>query len=109
SDPKRYVPAIPGLPGSVVKEVTDGQDLASHRPVLTSADKDKWRLVEFVSDGNGLLTLQSGELQRYGLAAAKAKSSDDLKAVFGATRVAVLDESWSEMMVVFLNNLIVRA
>lgn len=108
-DAREFVPAIPGLPGSVVKEVTDRQDLASQRPVLTSADRDEWRPVEFVSDGDGLLTLQSSDLLRYGLAAATVRSSDDLRAFFGASQVAVLDESWSESMVVFLNNLIVRA
>ncbi|MBX3357059.1 MAG: ATP-dependent Clp protease proteolytic subunit [Phycisphaeraceae bacterium] len=107
-DERAYKPAIPGLPRQVVKEVTDMQQAESQRPVLSETDRGEWRLVEFVSDGNGLLTLRNSELLRYGLASQEVKGEEDLRAFFGSPELVRLDESWSEQLVVPLNNIVVK-
>ncbi|MBC7835130.1 MAG: ATP-dependent Clp protease proteolytic subunit, partial [Phycisphaerales bacterium] len=102
------VPAIPNLPVTVIDDVNLKQDRPSTRPVLTPADKDDWRFVEYVSDGTGVVLLRTPELVRYGLASSIVKDEAELKQHFGATSTATLHQSWSESLVVALTNWVVR-
>lgn len=103
-----FVPAAPNQPGALVRDVSLGLDTPSTRPVLTGADRDRWRLVEYVTDGNTIVTLRDSELTRYGLAAATVNGDDELKSFFGATNLSRLDRSWSESLVAFLNSYSVK-
>jgi membrane-bound serine protease (ClpP class) len=65
-------------------------------------------VIEKVSDGSTILTFTENQLLRFGLATKEVKNDEELKAFFGATNLRRLDQSWSETMVVFLTNFIVR-
>ena len=105
---KRVRPASPALAGAA-RQADARQTSASSRPILTSADRGKWKLVEYVSDGSGPLIFKADDLVRYGLATDKVKDDEELKAYFGAKNIQRLDESWSEGLVTFLTNIVVRA
>jgi len=105
---KHVKPASPDLAG-VAREADARQTAASARPMITKADRGQWRLVEYVSDGSGPLIFKADDLIRYGLASQKIKNDEELKAFFGATNLQRLDETWSEGLVTFLTNMIVRA
>lgn len=103
-----FVPAAPNQPEALARDVGLGIDTPSARPVLTAADRDKWRLVEYVTDGNTIVTLRDSELTRYGFAAATVNDDAALRAFFGATNLSRLDRSWSESLVAFLNSYSVK-
>lgn len=107
-DPVVFRPAAPGLEG-LTEAVTDGLEVASPRPVLTTGDRGQWRLVEYVSDGRGLVVLKSSQkLREYGLSAGVVRDDTELRAFLGAKNIRRLEESWSEGLVAFLTNIIVR-
>lgn len=108
ADATDFIPGSPTMTEELRSEITFQQEIASTRPVLTSADRGEWRLVEYVADGRGLITLRTEDLLRYGLASAKVRNEEQLKDFFGAQYLAYLNESWSERMVAFLTNPIVR-
>jgi len=84
-------------------------DLApTTRITFTPADKGRWRLVEFVTSGTGPLMLKSGDMKELGLASDTVNTDEELARFFGATNVRRLDQSWSEGLVIFLTNIIVR-
>lgn len=107
-----YVPAAPGTSPVLAREVNATLEIKgarSDRPDLAAPDQaGKYRLVEYVSDGHGLVVLKSASMIRYGLAQAVVKSDDDLKARFGASSVARLNETWSEGLARFLTHPISR-
>lgn len=100
-DPNRFVPAAPEL-AELAGEVTQQQDMPSARPVITAADAGKWRLVEQVSNGNGLLVFKAGQMQKYGLATEVVRNDEELKAYFGAKHLLRMNQTWSEGMVAIL-------
>ncbi len=109
---ERVIPAIPGLEGAAAVAYKKHALLLQHassRPVLSVQDRGQWQLVEFVTDGSNPLTLKADDLVRYGLATDKVKDDEELKAYFGAKNIQRLDESWSEGLVTFLTNIVVRA
>lgn len=87
---------------------------ASARPAFSEADRTRFTLVEYVTDGNVLLTLKEAELKRYGLADPSTLIATDaeLQRYVGATNISRLDQSWSENLVAFmtlgLSGLVVR-
>ncbi|MBL8763090.1 MAG: hypothetical protein JNM07_02330 [Phycisphaerae bacterium] len=108
SDDRGFVPASPSMPSKLQGQVSMALDAPSQRPVLSAADAGSWKLIEYVADGRGLVTLRDGDLIRYGLAAQRVRTDEELKVFFGATNVSRLDRSWSEAMVGFMTNPIVR-
>jgi membrane-bound ClpP family serine protease len=99
-EPTDMVPASPTMGPVLLGQVNQELSLRgtpSTRPDLRAPEHaGRYRLVEYVCDGSGVLTLREPELLRYGLAAAKVNSDEELKAFFGAQNLARLDESWSE-------------
>ncbi len=77
---------------------------ASTRPAFSAADRDRYELVEYATDGATLLTLKETELKRYGFAdpAVTVKNDEELKAYMGATNLRRLDQNWSESLVGFM-------
>jgi membrane-bound ClpP family serine protease len=108
SDPAGFIPAAPAL-GAISEQVNLELERDTLRPTLTAADAGGWTLVEYVSDGQGLIVLKAPGLQRYGLSRATVMNDQDLTAYFGAKNLRRLDPSWSEALTVFLTNWAVRA
>lgn len=101
---KEFVPAAPNLTGELARAVSANQDLPSSRPVITDAEKGKWKKIEKVSDGKGLFTLTESQMLRYGIGVRSVRTDEELKGFFGASNLARLDQSWSESLVIFLSN-----
>lgn len=100
-------PASPAV-ANVAMDASATQSLAPQRPVFSAADQGKYRLVEYVSDGNGPLILKTADMERYGLARQVVRNDAELMAFFGAKNLRRLDPTWSEGLVAFLTNPIVR-
>lgn len=79
------------------------------RQPLTDADRGNWRLITRVNDGNSLLTLRADEAIFYGLAVRTIANDAELQTFFNAQQVVRYDTTWSESLVRFLINPIVRA
>ncbi len=79
------------------------------RQPLTDADRGNWRLITRVNDGNSLLTLRADEAIFYGLAVRTIANDAELQTFFNAQQVVRYDTTWSESLVRFLVNPIVRA
>jgi membrane-bound serine protease (ClpP class) len=99
----------------VTRTISAGLVGKSARPVLTPADRGQWTLVEYVSDGRGILTLNDAQLLRYALASPGTASGgtvstdEDLKAFFQAKRLVRLDQSVAETIAGWLSGTLVRA
>ena len=84
------------------------QDRPSSRRVLAETDRGQWKHVMQVVSNDRLLVLRPSESAYYGLSAAVIADDEQLKAYFGARTVVRYDQSWSESLVQFLTNPIVR-
>lgn len=100
-------PASPAV-ANVAMDASATQSLPPQRPVFSAADQGKYRLVEYVSDGNGPLILKTADMERYGLSRQVVRNDAELMAFFGAKNLRRLDPTWSEGLVAFLTNPIVR-
>lgn len=114
-----FVPAAPDMSSELINEVNQGLALAaqgpggtakaSSRPDFTSAEHaGKWRAVEYVADGHGLIVLKTTDLLRYGMAQQTVNSEGDIQAYFGAQSVKRFDVSWSEKFAAFMTHPIIR-
>lgn len=121
ADPAAFTPASPTL-NPISERVIMKADVARARPVFTAADRGKYRLVEYISDGNGPVVLRGDDLAFLGLATNAATRPDgtrviepniatdaDLKTYLGGKHLGRLDQSWSESMVGLLTSWPVRA
>lgn len=107
-DPSTAVkPASPAV-ANLAKDASATQSLPPQRPAFSAADQGKYKLIEYVSDGNGPLILKTADMERYGLARQVVRNDQELLAFFGAKNLRRLDPSWSEGLVAFLTNPIVR-
>ncbi len=109
TDPRQFIPASPEMRFDASDAMSLEQELYSRRPVLTGADRDQWTRLGKVADGKGLFTFRTQQMLSFNLAAQTVKNDDELKAFFGASSLVRLNESWSELLVVYLSNLIVKA
>ncbi len=107
-DPRRFTPASPNL-APLAEKYPEEQLPASKRPVITSADRGKWSLIEYTSSGHGPFIFKEGDLLDYGLASATIDTDEELKAYMGAKNLLRLDQNWSEWLVAFLTSWAVRA
>ncbi|MCC6286076.1 MAG: hypothetical protein IT439_12385 [Phycisphaerales bacterium] len=112
SDPAMSVPAASPALAEVAGEATKTQNLPTTRPTITADDRDKWELVEFVTDGSAPLTLKAPDMHALHLAAnpdtRPIRSDDDLRAWFGAAHIKRLDPLWSEGLVQVMTSMWVR-
>jgi hypothetical protein len=100
-----YRPASPALEGLEVIPEAIGH--ASKRRTITAADKGRYKLVGYLSSGDGPLVLQAEEMATLGFAAnvgpagalEPIQSDADLAAFFSAKNVRRLDPTWSEALV----------
>lgn len=98
----QFIPAAESLAG-ITEQVTQAQELASTRYVLTHRDKGKWRPLEKATDGKTPIIFKTSDMQRYGLSVATIKNDEDLRAFFGATNMRRFNRTWSETFVRILN------
>lgn len=110
--PLDFLPADPNMPPKIRQEVQDELDLrgqASSRPDFFAPEHaGQYKVIEYVGDGQGILTLHTDDLLRYGLAVQTVKNDEELVAFFGAQNVVRLDETWSEDLARFLTTFWVR-
>ena len=102
------LPASSQITPEMAARVSDELVSFSSRPVITQADVGKWKVLEFISDGNTIYTLKTDEMMRFGLGAARINDELELKSYFGAVNLSVLGPAWSEAVVKFLTSTIVR-
>lgn len=100
--------ASPEIGPELAAAVSDGLTQPSARPELTKADIGKWKQIGFISDGNTIYTMKTGEVIKFGLGAARVNTEQQLAAHFGAANVRTLDPAWSEAFVRVLTNRIVQ-
>ncbi|MBL0871034.1 MAG: hypothetical protein IBJ18_10710 [Phycisphaerales bacterium] len=105
-----FQPASPAMGAGLLRSTDSQMTQRSARPVFTAADQGKWKVVEFVCDGRGVLTLKNDTLFRYGLAQQAGTANgtitndEELKAFFGAKNLARLDMNWAERTAQTLSN-----
>lgn len=90
-----FRPASPVL-AAMSDDVSRVQDLSSSRPYLTSADKGHYRVIEYVSDGQGPVVMKHGDLNQFGFIQATIDNDEELRSFFGASTMRRLEQSWSE-------------
>jgi len=109
-----FQPASPTMGPGLLRSTDSQMTQRSARPVFTAADQGKWKVVEFVSDGRGVLTLKNDTLFRYGLAQPAGTANgtitndEELKAFFGAKNLARLDMNWAERTAQTLSNRVLQ-
>jgi membrane-bound serine protease (ClpP class) len=82
------------------------------KPVVTvtdAAEVGQWELVKQIHNGSTLLTMSEIEALDAGLSRDTVSTPADLKTLYGAGAVERYEETWSESLVGFLVNPIVRA
>lgn len=82
------------------------------KPVVTVTDASEvgqWELVKQIHNGSTLLTMNEVEALDAGLSRATVSSEADLQKLYGAGAVQRYEETWSESLVAFLVNPMVRA
>ncbi len=111
-DGTRFIPAAPGMASELVDEVSDSLSMVespSKRPSLATPEHaGRYRPVEYVADGYGILTFKTPELVRYGLATEIVDDEAELKAFFGASTLTRLPTTPTERFVAFMTNPVVR-
>lgn len=105
-----YTPAAPNTSTTLHSEVAsqlEAKGAVSRRPKLAdAAHAGQYKLVEYVSDGHGLVLMKSATMRRYNVAAAAVHNEAELAAFFGAApgSLARMNETWSEQLVRLLTN-----
>jgi len=119
---------VPFPGGSTKLAGVSAAEVASHlsattfnyaRPLITSADVGKYELVNRATDGTAAAFLSASDAAHYNFASNATRNGnvrtlqpirndEDLKQYFAAKHLTRVDRSWSEGLVVFLTNPIVR-
>lgn len=112
SDDTAFRPAVPDLSEQTIEAVE--LDLPpTDRPNFALENPAEYRVGEYITDGNTLLTLRETGLKELGFADTTIANDEELKQYMGAKNVRRLDMSWSEVFVSFmtqgLSGLVVRA
>lgn len=93
---------------------------ASLRPALTLADVGQWEIIDKVKDDSLPAVFKASDMLHYGLCANATevinnqtvlkpiRNENDLKEFFAASFIIRYDSNWSESLVDFLTNFIVR-
>ncbi|GAB5495104.1 MAG: hypothetical protein Phyf2KO_01840 [Phycisphaerales bacterium] len=118
ADDTEFRPATPALRDlspqlSGETSAASSQDLdmlasISERPVLTSDDAGKWRVVRYLTNGSGPIVMSKDEMLTYQFATRNINNEEELKAYFGAKEVIRVNTTVSERIVKVLSNMWVR-
>ena len=107
-DPLKFTPAAPGL-AAVSDRVSMEQTLAATRPVIDASQRGQWTLVDYVATGEGPYIFTAPDMLHYGLASGVVRGDAELMKFMGARHLLRLDQNWSEGLVAFMSNIVVRA
>lgn len=107
-EPTDLLPASPQILPQTIRDASMALTVASTRPVLTPADKGKWRLVEYVADGTSLFTFSDTDLLDLRVATARVNTLDELKKHLGAVNVLTITPAWYEALARALQNFWIR-
>jgi len=114
SDPTAYRPASDSLrdvAGEFRKSERSGDlalDSATNRVVITPADKGKYRLTGYVTDGSAAIVMRDDQLQYFGFSSGIIQNDQEIKAYFGAKELIRVKMSVTEKLVRFMVNPMVR-
>lgn len=110
---------LAGVSAAVVANQLSVTTFNHVRKTFTSADIGKYELIDRATDGTAAASLSPSDAAHYNFASNATRSGDvrtlqpirndeDLKKYFAAKHLTRVDRSWSEGLVVFLTNPIVR-
>lgn len=108
-----FRPASPRL-AEILAESKDGKDeldfleLTSDRPDFSGEDGSAWTPVGYATDGSSAVVLRSAEMRSFGFSSATIRNDTELLSFFGGKHLSRVDANWSEGLVRFLTNPIVR-
>lgn len=102
------LPASPQITGQTAAEASLGLTAPSLRPVLTGADRGKWKVVEYVADGRSLFTFSDTDMMDLRMAVARVNTEADMRAYMGASSVITLSPAWYEAVARVMKNFWVR-
>lgn len=112
-DPKAFRPASRSLANLL--SANDGEvneldllERPSSRPVFKDENGDDWTEIGYATDGSSVVVLRASDSEFFGLSSATIQNDAELLAFFGGQNLRRLDANWSEHLVVFLSNPIVR-
>lgn len=80
----------------------------SNRPVLNANDRGRYRLVGYITDGSAAIVMRDDQLEYLGFSSGVIQNDEDLLAFFGGEKIVRVNMSWSEKMVRFMVNPVVR-
>lgn len=98
-------------PAEMQKQIEFAQTLPPARARLNASDRDQWKPVVQVVSGDRLLGINEDEAVYFGLADRVISNDQQIAAFFGAdpaTGIIRYDNTWSEGLVRFLTNPLVR-
>ncbi|USN99037.1 MAG: hypothetical protein H6810_12955 [Phycisphaeraceae bacterium] len=102
-----FIPASPTV-ADLQGSASQGLSAASTRPVFTAADRGRYVDPRYICDGSSAIVLRNDQLAEFGFSAATIENDQELRDFFGAKRMIRTEQTWSEGMVRFLMNPIVR-
>lgn len=80
----------------------------STRAVITAKDRGGYRLVGYITDGSAAIVMRDDQLEYLGFSSGVVGNDEELKSFFGAKELVRVRMSWSEKLVRFMVNPIVR-
>ena len=111
-DPNAYRPASPTLEdiASEFENQEEGYalEVASDRVFFTAADRGKYRLVGYITDGSSAIVMRDDQMQYFGFSSGIVQDDEELMAFFGADEMVRVRISVTERVVRFLLNPFVR-
>ena len=111
-DPKAYRPASETL-RDIEGVFNDPEEMfeleyPSNRVILSSADKGKYRLVGYITDGSAAIVMRDDQLRYFGFVSQIVQDDVDLRAFFGAKELVRIRMSPTEKLVRFFIHPYVR-
>lgn len=111
-DPNAYRPASPTLEdiAQVFANPEEGVGLESPstRHMFSAEDRDKYRLLGYITDGSAAIVMRDDQLQYFGFSSGIIQNDEELKAFFGAKELVRVKISPTEKLVRFMVNPLVR-
>lgn len=116
-DPNAYQPASPTLRdveqamaqrGVHETEQVEWLENPSNRHVITSADRGRYRLVGYITDGSSAIVMRDEQLDYFGFSSGTIQNDEELKAFFGAKEMVRVRMSPSEKAIRVLTSWPVR-
>ncbi len=85
-----------------------GLESPSTRHIFSAEDRDKYRLLGYITDGSAAIVMRDDQLQYFGFSSGIIQNDEELKAFFGAKELVRVKISPTERLVRFMVNPFVR-